>query len=140
MEAYFRKQTSGSFFVQKHHVAVLEERPGVVVLRVCAGHLLHVVQKEPTLFRAKVEHAQDGSPVLDLQCAKEDHSAVAPCAAPGVPAFQDQHRVLQDLRDAPDLPQRHLRVVVQDLADLVPVHVDVALDRAQALQHRSRAA
>ena len=107
---------------------------GGVLFCVRAVDLLHIVEQEPVLCRPQIEHGHHRLSILRLYTAKQHQTAVV--SAPGL-AFQNQHRVFQNLRDALHLPQRDLRVIFQNGLDLVAVHVDVTLHRAQSLQRRA---
>ena len=102
--------------------------------RVCAGHFLHPVYNKAFPSRQEIHRRQNWPSVLRLVCPQH-HKAVGPGFA-----FQHHSWVLQNLGDLFNFRQRHLRVVLQDLSDLVPLHVNVALDGPQALQHRPCAA
>ena len=127
------KKRNGSFLICIQNLAALNEAGGVLFC-VRAVDLLHIVEQEPVLCRPQIEHGHHRLSILRLYTAKQHQTAVV--SAPGL-AFQNQHRVFQNLRDALHLPQRDLRVIFQNGLDLVAVHVDVTLHRAQPLQRRA---
>ena len=127
------KKRNGSFLICIQNLAALNEAGGVLFC-VRAVDLLHIVEQESVLCRPQIEHGHHRLSILRLHAAKKHQTAVV--SAPGL-AFQNQHRVFQNLRDALHLPQRDLRVIFQNGLDLVAVHVDVTLHRAQPLQRRA---
>ena len=108
----------------------------MIVFRVRACNLLHIIQQQPVFCRSKVHHAHDRSSVTGFYRPEDNKSAVLSyvCA---VSAFQDQNRIVQNLRDPLDLADRHFRVLLQNGADLLAVHINIAFDCPQPLQRRA---
>ena len=142
IEAHRLKQRFGSFFLQKQELAGLQEVSSVFFgrnavhfsFRVCTGHLLHIRYGKTVSLGTQIHSSQYWLPVLRFVSSEHNNASLLGLA------FQHHRRILQNLGDLFDLCQRHLRMLMQNRFDFVTLHVDVALNGAQPLQHRSRAA
>ena len=131
------KKRDGSFFVRIYHIALLNKCHWVI-LGVSAVHLLHIVHNKAVFSWAQVHDGHHRLSILRFRKSKTHKPAIR-SRFPASFTLQNQCRILQNLGDLFNFRQRHLRVVLHDLFDLVPLHVDVALDGTQSLHHRPRA-